>query len=277
MARRPEDPRENRGIREILNDLDDGREAFEPDPVRRAQAQMRAPLPRRFYNEVTVAAVEGGHAVHLDGKPVRTPGRNLIALPTPEAAGLVAAEFSAQGEAIDPVTMPVLRLVNTALDGVAADPQAVLEDILRFASSDLVFYRAEGPQTLVRLEGEAWDPVLDWARSALGARFFLAEGVMHVEQPREAVAAVGLHLKQRAEPLRLAALHVMTALTGSALLALAVEAGALTPDEAWSAAHVDEDWNIAQWGDDAEASERRAQRERDMMGAARLIEVLGPA
>ncbi len=264
-------------MRDILNDLDTSRGGFEPDPVRRAQAQMRAPLPKRFYQQAAVVEGESGHAVHLDGKPVRTPGRNLVSLPTAAAAGLVAEEFASQGDTLDPLTMPVLRLVNTALDGVAADPQAVLEDVLRFASSDQLFYRAEAPETLVRLEAEAWDPVLDWARSALGARFFLAEGVMHVVQPREAVAAVGLHLKRRAEPLRLAALHLMTALTGSALLALAVEAGAITPTEAWAAAHVDEDWNIAQWGEDAEAAERRAMRKRDMLGAARLIKALGPA
>ena len=116
--------------------------------------------------------------------------------------------------------MPVTRLVNTAIDGVATDPQAVLEDILRFSSSDLVCYRADGPEALVARQAEAWDPILDWVRSALGARFFLAEGVMHVEQPREAIGAVGIHLRQRDDVLRLAALHVITAITGSALLAL---------------------------------------------------------
>ncbi len=261
-------------MRDILEDLEAGREAFEADPVRRAQAAMRTPLPKRFYKEAMVTAGGAGHAVKLDGKPVRTPGRNLLELPTRSAADLVAGEFAAQDEVIDPMTMPVLRLANTAIDGVASDPQAVLEDILRFASSDLVCYRAEGPDGLVRRESEAWDPILDWARSALGARFYLAEGVMHVEQPREAIAAVGLHLRQRAEPMRLAALHVMTSLTGSALLAIAVEARAITAGEAWKAAHVDEDWNIYQWGEDAEAAARRAMRERDMMGAARLIEAL---
>ena len=109
----------------------------------------------------------------------------------------MAAEFAAQAEKIDPVAMPVTRLVNTAIDGVATDTQAVLEDVLRFSSSDLVFYRAHSPDGLVHRQAEAWDPIIDWARSTLGARFFLAEGVMHVEQPREAIAAVGVHLRQR--------------------------------------------------------------------------------
>lgn len=172
------------------------------------------------------------------------------------------------------MSMPVLRLVNTAIDGVASDPQAVLEDILRFASSDLLCYRADGPQGLVDRESEHWDPVVDWASASLGARFNLAEGIIHVDQPREAIAVLGAHLAQRAEPLRLAALHVMTSLTGSALLALAVDFGQLDGEAAWQAAHVDEDWQIEQWGQDAEAVARRAHRKRDMMGAIALLDAI---
>jgi chaperone required for assembly of F1-ATPase len=172
--------------------------------------------------------------------------------------------------------MPAYRLVNTAIDGVASDPQAVLEDILRFSSSDLLCYRADGPETLVSRQNEAWDPVIDWARATLGARFLLAEGVIHVEQPREAIAAIGIHLSQRAEPLRLAALHVMTSLTGSAMLALAVDFGKLDAETAWNAAHVDEDFQAEHWGQDTEALARRANRKLDMMAAANLIEVLDP-
>ena len=261
-------------MRDLLNDLDDGNHLSDPDPVRRAQNQMRQALPKRFYSDAPVAATAEGFAVHLDGRPVRTPGRALLALPSEAAAALVAVEFSAQGETIDPVSMPVLRLVNTALDGVAADTQAVLEDVMRFSASDLVCYRAGEPEALVVRQAQAWDPVLDWARSALGARFFLAEGVMHVEQPRESVGAVGLWLRQRDEPLRLAALHVMTTLTGSALIALAVEAGGLGPDEAWAAAHVDEDWNAELWGEDAEAAARRQSRRRDFDAAVALLRAL---
>ncbi|RUZ95473.1 ATP12 family protein, partial [Mesorhizobium sp. M7A.F.Ca.US.001.02.1.1] len=174
---------------------------------------------------------------------------------------------------IDPVKMPVMRLVNTAIDGVASDPQAVLEDILRFASSDLTCYRADAPQGLVERQNQHWDPVIDWART-LGARFNLAEGIIHVEQPRETIAVLGSHLAQRAEPLRLAAIHVMTSLTGSALLALAVDFGEIDAEAAWAAAHVDEDWQIEHWGQDAEAVARRAARKRDMMAAAGLLQAL---
>src|SRR5690606_3286346 len=113
------------------------------------------------------------------------------------------------------------------------------------------------PQGLVERQNTHWDPVLDWVRSTLGARFNLAEGVIHVEQPRESIAVLGAHLRQRSEPMRLAALHLMTSLTGSALLALAVEAGEVDAEAAWRAAHVDEDWQIEQWGQDAEAVARR--------------------
>ncbi|MDX8539393.1 ATP12 family chaperone protein [Mesorhizobium abyssinicae] len=261
-------------MRDILNDLEAGKQLSDPDPVRRAQIQMKTPLPKRFYKAVSLAPVEEGFAVHLDGRPVRTPGKALLALPTEKAAALVAGEFDAQGEVIDPVTMPVMRLVNTAVDGVASDPQAVLEDILRFASSDLLCYRADGPQGLVDRQNQLWDPVIDWARGALGARFLLAEGIVHVEQPRETIAVLGAHLAQRNEPLRLAAIHVMTSLTGSALLAMAVDFGELDGETAWAAAHVDEDWQIEHWGQDAEAVARRSARKRDMLAAIGLLEAL---
>ncbi|AZO47192.1 MAG: ATPase [Mesorhizobium sp.] len=261
-------------MRDILNDLEAGKQLSDPDPVRRAQIQMKTPLPKRFYKAVAVVPAEEGFAVHLDGRPVRTPGRALLALPTEKAAALVAGEFDAQGEVIDPVAMPVMRLVNTAIDGVASDPQAVLEDILRFASSDLLCYRADGPQGLVDRQNQLWDPVIDWARSALGARFHLAEGIVHVEQPRETIAVLGAHLAQRIEPMRLAAIHVMTSLTGSALLALAVDFGELDGEAAWAAGHVDEDWQIEHWGQDAEAVARRSARKRDMMAAVSLLDAL---
>ena len=261
-------------MRDLLGDIEAGRHLSDPDPVKRAQIQMRQPLPKRFYKAAAVAADGQVFAVRLDDKPVRTPGRALLALPTERAAALVAAEFEAQRETIDPFTMPVLRLANTAIDGVASDTQAVLEDILRYSASDLLCYRADAPDGLVHRQGEAWDPVLDRLRATLGARFYLAEGIVHVEQPREAIAALGVWLRQREEPFRLASMHVLTTLTGSALLAIAVEAGWMDPDAGWAAAHVDEDWNIEQWGEDAEATQRRALRKRDFDAAVALIRAL---
>ncbi|MGE0501723.1 MAG: ATP12 family chaperone protein [Rhizobiaceae bacterium] len=262
-------------MREILNDLDAQRFVSDPDPVRRTRNQMRQALPKRFYTRVEAVRTEEGYQVRLDDKPVRTPGRQVLVLPTEQAARLVAEEFEAQAEFIDPVAMPLTRLINTAIDGVASDPQAVIEDIMRFAASDLVCYRAEGPDGLVSRQADQWDPVLDWVRATLGARFLLAEGVIHVDQPREAVGGIGLHLRQREDPLRLTAMHLMTTLTGSALLALAAEAGALTAEAAWTAANVDEDWQAEQWGRDSEAVARDAARRRDFMAAAQLIAAIG--
>ncbi|KQZ99721.1 ATPase [Mesorhizobium sp. Root157] len=261
-------------MRDILKDLEAGNYLSDPDPVRRAQIQMKTPLPKRFYKAASVSKEAAGFAVHLDGKPVRTPGKALLALPTEPAALLVASEFEVQKEVIDPVSMPVLRLANTAIVGVAVDPQAVLEDILRFAASDMLCYRADAPQGLVERQNTHWDPVLDWVQVTLSARFNLAEGVIHVEQPRESIAVLGAHLARNANPFRLAALHVMTSLTGSALLALAADAGELDVDAAWLAAHVDEDWQIEQWGQDAEAVARRSHRKRDFVAAAALLGAL---
>lgn len=123
-------------MRDLLNDLEAGKLVSDPDPMRRAQNQMRQALPKRFYKEAEAVETPEGFAVQLDGRPVRTPGRALLALPSAAAAALVAAEFAAQDETIDPVTMPVLRIVNTAIDGVAPDMQAVLEDVMRFSASD---------------------------------------------------------------------------------------------------------------------------------------------
>ncbi len=261
-------------MRDILTELEFQNNLSDPDPIRRAQIQMRTPLPKRFYKEATVAALDDGFVVHLDGRPVKTPGKNFLKLPTEAAARLVAEEFAGQGATIDPVSMPVMRLANTAVDGVAAELEAVMEDIQRFASSDLLCYRAEGPDGLVARQNAAWNPVLDWALQGLGARFNLAEGVIHVQQPHESIAAIGLHLRPRSEAFRLASLHLMTSLTGSALLALAVEAGAMAADAAWLAGHLDEDWQAEQWGLDAEALARRASRKRDFDAAVRLISSL---
>jgi chaperone required for assembly of F1-ATPase len=263
-------------MRDLLEDLEAGRLLSDPDPVRRAQLQMQRPLPKRFWKDALVVGQGSGFGVALDGKPVRTPAGALLVLPAERAAALVAGEFTAQGDTVDAMSMPVYRLANTAIDGVASDPQAVADDILRYATSDLVCYRAGSPQALAEREAQAWDPVVHWARSRLGARFVLAEGIMHVEQPQETIAAVGAHLAQRAEPFRLAALHVMTGLMGSALLALAVDFGEIDAETAWNAAHVDEDFQSEQWGLDAEAAARRALRRRDMMAAAALLEALYP-
>ncbi|ACL61861.1 ATP12 family chaperone protein [Methylobacterium nodulans] len=242
-----------------------------PDPLRAARQASRPALPKRFYAEAGVAAAEDGHRLVLDGRPARTPGRRMLAVPQAAVAQALAEEWGAQGEEIDPARMPLTRLVNTALDGVADRRAAVAEDIAAYAGSDLLAYRAGDPARLVASQSAAWDPVLDWARSELGARFMLAEGVMHVPQPEESLQAVRRAVEAVESPLALTGLHVMTTLTGSVLLALAVLHGRLTAEEAWAAAHVDEIFQASVWGRDEEAEARRALRWEEFAAAARLV------
>jgi chaperone required for assembly of F1-ATPase len=233
----------------------------------------KASLPKRFYKTVAVKDEAAGTSLRLDGKPVRTPGKALLALPSKALGEAVAQEWRAQGERIDPATMPLTRLANSAIDGVTGREDAVIDDIMAHAGSDLLCYRANGPRGLADAQAEHWDPVLAWAKQSLGAPFTLAEGVVHVRQPEASLNRLREQLAGRGA-FSLAALHVMTALTGSALLALAVTLGRLTPEEAWAAAHVDEDWQISQWGEDAEAKARRENRWRDFAAAAALERLL---
>ncbi|MFD1702090.1 ATP12 family chaperone protein [Methylopila henanensis] len=233
---------------------------------------MSAPLPKRFYDVAGVLEREDGFVVALDGKAVVTPARAPLALPTAALADAVAAEWAAQVEVIDPATMPLTRLANAAIDGVARARSEVAEDIVKYAGSDLVCYRADGPERLVERQRLSWDPVLAFARDDLGARFVLAEGVMFVDQSDETIEAVRCAIRRHDDVFTLAALHTMTTLTGSALLALGVLRGVHTVEEAWSAAHVDEDWNVELWGQDHEAQARRAARWLEMRAAALMAE-----
>lgn len=238
-----------------------GREALQP------------PLPKRFYTHAAVAPRDGLHAIELDGRPARTPGKRLLAVASLVLAELIAAEWAAQETVIDPVRMPVTRIVNSALDAVVDRMGEVRADIVAYSGSDLVCYRADHPRELVERQAAAWDGVLAWARDELGIRLVPAQGVMPVMQSREALARVSCEL-EGLDPLALAATHTMTTLTGSALLALAVARGRLTAAAAWAAAHVDEDWQISQWGEDGEAAERRRRRWTEMEAAARILGVL---
>ncbi len=216
-------------------------------------------LPRRFYETAGISAGNGGFVVHLDGRPVKTPLTNLLIVPAKPLAVNIAKEWQNQGAHIDPQSMPLTKLANAALDHVAGKAELIINDIVSFAASDLTCYRAEQPDPLVTAQKKHWDPVLDWCAEFLGARFLVTEGIVHVSQPkaaldtfRAAVAAL--------DSFRLIAFHAITALTGSALLALALSKGRLGAEEAWRAAHVDEDFQISKWGRDADAEARREKR-----------------
>jgi len=253
-------------LRDIFTDLFG---ADPLDPTEAARRAMRPALPRRFYQKAAVEETADGFRVVLDGRPVRTPARGFLVAPSRALAQALAAEWDAQGESIDPATMPLTRLANSIIDGVAAAPTPVAADIEKYLGSDLLFYRANGPQRLIERQARLWDPVLAWAREVLGARFVLSQGVVHVAQPDSAIAAARAAIPN--DPWRLGALHAITTLTGSALLALALAGGHLTADEAWDAAHVDEDWNMEQWGRDDIALARRAARRAEMDAAATVL------
>lgn len=236
-------------------------------------------LPKRFYKSVSVREVEGvGGAglflVLLDGRSLKTPGKKPIAVPGEAFAEALADEWRAQGERIDPATMPMTRIANSSIDGVSGREAEVAADIASFAGSDLTCYRAEGPHDLVGRQAAAWDPVLAWAWDSFGGRFVLAEGVMPVAQPTESIECFAGELSDL-NAIQLGALHVMTTLTGSALIALYHAKGGLSAEAAWAAAHVDEDFQIAQWGEDEEASERRRNRWADFQAASRMFALLG--
>jgi chaperone required for assembly of F1-ATPase len=237
-----------------------------------ARRAMRPVLRRRFYEGATTAATAEGYAIRLDGKPVLTPARRVLAAPTLALAAAIAAEWNAQRDMIDPAKMPLTRLANAIIDGVTASPDAVAAEIEKYLASDLLFYRADKPQELRARQARHWDPILDWAVEALGARFVLGEGIIHVAQPESALAATRAVIPD--DPWRLGAVHVATTLTGSALLALAMTRGRLTAEEAWQAAHIDEDWNIEQWGRDEMALERRAFRFAELQAAATVLRCL---
>lgn len=246
-----------------------------PDPTKSARGPGRPALPTRFYREAGFAADADGFRLTLDGRGANTPARNRLTLPSLALAEAVAAEWDAQVAVIDPSRMPLTRLVNTALDGVAERREAVIDDLSAFAGTDLVAYRAGDPERLVRAQAESWDPVIAWAREALGVRLILSEGVMHVSQPDDTVRALRSAIEAVDGPFRLAALHTMTTLTGSLLIALAVLHDRLSPEEAWAAAHVDETYQASVWGRDAEAEARHALRMTEFEAAARVAGLAG--
>jgi chaperone required for assembly of F1-ATPase len=255
-----------RGMRDMLEDIF---QETAVDPIEAARRGMRPQLRKRFYSKAVIGEGDGTFRILLDGRLVKTPGGHVLAAPKRALAQAIADEWQAQSDGIDPLNMPVTRLANTIIDGVASAPREVAADIVKYLGSDLLVYRAQTPDGLVARQGRHWDPILAWARDVLGARFALAAGVTFVQQPGATLLAAAAAIPS--DPWRLGATHVITTLTGSALIALALASGALSLEEAWAAAHVDEDWNIDQWGRDETALQRRAVHFKDMEAAARVL------
>ena len=225
---------------------------------------------RRFYREARAAA-DG--SILLDGKPVRTPSGSPLAPPAPLLAEAIADEWNAQSERIEPRTMPLTGLANAAIDRIGPDRQAFAAGLARYGESDLVCYRAEGPEALVAHQAAHWDPILGWAQQRYDVVFEQAVGVIHMAQPPETIARLGAAVAARS-PFELAGLSPLVTVSGSLLIALAVAEGALGLEPAWAAATLDEAWQLEQWGEDEDAKAVLAARRRDFETGARFLSLL---
>ena len=225
---------------------------------------------KRFYKAATVGE---GRRILLDGKPVKTPGRQGLALPSDALAEAIADEWNAQGAEIDPRAMRLTGLANAAVDRIAPDPIAFARGLAAYGESDLLYYRAEAPARLVSRQAECWDPILAWAQQRYDVVFELATGVIHMAQPPETLARLNAAVALR-DAFVLAGLSPLVTVSGSLLIALALAEGVLPLGEAWAAATLDEQWQAEQWGDDAEAAAALAARRRDFEAAARFLALL---
>lgn len=228
---------------------------------------------RRFWSDASVDAVAGGHAVRLDGRPVRTPARTEITMPSAALAEAVAGEWDAQGEVVDPASMPLTRAVNATLDKVVPQVGAVAAELAGYGATDLLSYRAEGPEGLIARQAETWDPLLDWAARALGARLAVTRGVMPAAQPANALAALRARV-DAFSPWELTALSEFVTLSGSLVLGLATATDEIDPDAAWRASRIDEDWQAERWGFDEEEAERVASKRADFLRAHHYLSLL---
>lgn len=244
------------------------------DGYGRAQHLNKVELPKRFYKDVGVAPVDGGFVVTLDGRQVRTPGKKIpIVVPAAAIATAMAEEWAAQGEFIDPATMPTVRLINSAIESGEEMIPAFREEVIKFAAGDLMLYRADHPQELVSQQEVVWDNALVTLARHFGVSFQPTVGILHQPQPKPTLDKLAVSLEGEGL-LALTALVSITGLTGSGLLAMGLWNKLFTPDQVWQAAHVDEDYQIAQWGSDEEAAERRAKRRLEFDTAVKVLDAL---
>ena len=249
-----------------------------PDPAELArkiakQAVYDRPLAKRFYKTVSLEELSEGFGLALDGRPVKTPLKKNLMMPSRNLAEAVAQEWERQAEHIDPASMLLTKLCNTALDRVGDDRARIVNEIIDYANADLLCYRAEAPVELVARQCELWDPVLDWAAAELGANFSVATGIVHQNQSDACLTTFRHHVETMSN-FAMAGYHNAMTLTGSAILAAAGERRHLSVEEVWSLAHVDEDWQIEQWGPDEEEAERRSGRFDEFQGIMAFLMLL---
>jgi chaperone required for assembly of F1-ATPase len=228
---------------------------------------------RRFYRTVGVSEEAGGFAIRLDDRPVRTPAGRSLVVPSRALAQAIAAEWEAQGDKLQPATMPMLQLANAAIDRILPDPAAVVAQLAGYAETDLICHWAPEPAELVARQRRLWQPLLDWAALTLDAALKPVTGVIAQSQPAAALEALQAAVAAL-DPFRLAALYILTTATGSLVIGLGVLQGRLDVAAAWEAAQVDELFQIERWGEDSEAAGRRASLRADLETAARYLALL---
>lgn len=228
---------------------------------------------KRFWKEAAVRAEDGGWGVALDGKPLRTPARRPLVVPTRALAEAIAAEWDSAGETVQPRTMPLTGLANAAIDHVAPGREQFVRELARYGESDLACYRADAPRALAQRQEQSWDGLLGWARRRFDVDFRTTCGILHVQQPDATVQRLG-HLVATLDPFRLAALSPLVTIGGSLVAALAVLEGAASAEAAWEAVTIDDRWQIEQWGADPEAEAALDERRRDFLAAARFLDLL---
>lgn len=229
---------------------------------------------KRFWTDVAVIAGPEGHAITLDGRPVRTPGRLALAVPHMALAEAIADEWRAVEQDIDPRRMPLTGLANVAIERIAADPLPFIANLAAYAESDLLCYRADAPEALVARQAAAWDPLLDWARQRYDIHIEVVSGIIHRAQPPQTLSRLADALAARS-PFALAGLSPIVTITGSLIAALALIEGAADADTVWHAAQVDEDWQVEKWGDDDLAIATRTAHRADFDAGVRFLGLLG--
>lgn len=228
---------------------------------------------KRFYKTAAAVASPDGTTILLDGKPVRTPARRALAVPTTALGEAIAAEWVAQGETVDPRTMKLTGLANAAIDRVAPDPAAFAQELARYADSDLLCYRAERPADLVARQAAEWDPLLGWARRRYDIDFSVVTGIVYVAQPVATVTRLSAAIAAP-DAFRLAAMNPIVTIGGSLVAALALLEGEIDAEEAFAVTHLDELWQAEQWGDDHEAIAARKSRFADWNAASTFLQLL---
>ena len=228
---------------------------------------------KRFWQNADAFRKGGGWGVALDGKPVRTPGRATLEVPTEALAGGIAGEWNAVGDQLDPRRLPLTGLANAAIDRIAPDRDSFIATLANYAQGDLACYRADGPAPLVARQEASWDALLNWARRRFDVDFCTTSGIVHIDQPAPTVERL-THALTVLDPFRLAGLSPLITISGSLVAALAVLEGALPAEEAWEAVTIEDRWQLEQWGPDGEAEAVLADRRKDFLAAARFLELL---